>query len=331
MVVSVSLTRACGLRRRCESGRPDSVRGGRWDKRAAAGQTLDRVLVGGSVAGSSGLVDSMQTAPGWSWDRLSQNRVMKADGGNTPGAGGGSAGGLSKYKKLAPSFRNGGMGPMHAQRRSVKAACGRPGTATAVREQLANRPCVCLDDGCLVANGPGRMVATVVMAQWGFRASAASGEAGLPFGYQQEFPQSGPQFRRDWQGAVDGLRHGRKQEGTRADRGSRGRRGGGDCEPLDAVAVQVDRQTWCIPTREATAPSCEDEGKGGDCRSGVAGRELSRSRREVGERADPSGARRASGRVGEWVARAGSLSGVCRRTNGGLVRSSPSRLRLLGL
>lgn len=204
------------------------------------------------------------------------------DGGKTPGAGGaGSAGGLSKYKKLAPSFRNGWMGPMHA-RRSGKAACGRPETATPMREQLASRPCVGLADGRLLANGPGRMVARVVMAQWGFRASAASDEAGLLFGYQQEFPQSGPQFRRDWQGAVGGLRHGRRQTkgNNNKGRGSREAEGqGGDGEPQNAVTVEVDKQTWCFPTKEAAAPSsCEDEGKGGDCRSGFAGRGICRGR-----------------------------------------------------
>lgn len=71
----------------------------------------------------------------------------------------------------------------------------------------------------------------------------------------------------------------------------------------NAVAVEVDKQAWCFPTKEAAAPSsCEDEGKGGGCRSGFAGRgDLSRSRRQVGERADPSGARRASGRAGVWA------------------------------
>jgi hypothetical protein len=85
----------------------------------------------------------------------------------------------------------------------------------------------------------------------------------------------------------------------------------------NAVAVEVDKQAWCFPTKEAAAPSCEDEGKGGDSRSGFAGRGyLSRSRRQVGERADPSGARRASGRVGELElggSRAGSLSVVYSR------------------
>lgn len=139
------------------------------------------------------------------------------------------------------------------------------------------------------------------MAQWGFRASAASGEAGLLFGYQQEFPQSGPQFGRDWQGAVGGLRHGRRPKTT----GQR-QQGRGYCEPQKAVAVQVDKQMWCFPTREAAAPSCEDEGKGGDCRSGFARRDTSAAVAAGGGRA-----RRSQWcQAGEWVARAGSLSCV---------------------
>lgn len=45
----------------------------------------------GSVAGNNGFVDAMQTTPGWSWYRRSQNPVMKAsrlEARKTPGAGG---------------------------------------------------------------------------------------------------------------------------------------------------------------------------------------------------------------------------------------------------